>query len=152
MCSFMGYIIYQSPYNERSPWIFRMQLSHLCLHHTWGCCDGVTITTNDTWRPHTAGWNTATRACIITAPWHLHKTFSQLESSFHWKLCCHWLKGLPQCQHSNTGPWKANRYYVLTLKTESGHDANFATIDDTVGIMTTLRGKEWLPEMFFNST
>ena len=27
-----------------------------------------------------------------------HKPFSQWECSFHWKLHCHWLKGLKHCQ------------------------------------------------------
>ena len=35
-------------------------------------------------------------ACITTAIWHCRKTFSQWQRSFHWKLCCNWLKGLQQ--------------------------------------------------------
>ena len=31
---------------------------------------------------------------ITIVIWCYHKTFSQWEHSFHWKLCCHWLKGL----------------------------------------------------------
>ena len=32
--------------------------------------------------------------CITTAIWCCHKTFGQWQRSFHWKLRCHWLKGL----------------------------------------------------------
>ena len=42
--------------------------------------------------------NDVTWPYIITVIWCCHKTFSQWDCSFHWKLCCHWLKGLWQCQ------------------------------------------------------
>ena len=38
----------------------------------------------------------STRSCINVATWRCSKTFSQWERSFHWKLRCHWLKGLRQ--------------------------------------------------------
>ena len=37
-------------------------------------------------------------SCITNATWRCPKNFSQWERSFHWKLCCHWLKFLRQCQ------------------------------------------------------
>ena len=36
--------------------------------------------------------------CITARIWWCRKSFSQWECSFHWKLHCHWLKGLWQCQ------------------------------------------------------
>ena len=36
--------------------------------------------------------------CITTVTWRCHNNFSQWERSFHWKLRCHWLKGLRQRQ------------------------------------------------------
>ena len=36
--------------------------------------------------------------CIATAIWRSRTTLSQWERSFHWKLRCHWLKGLRQHQ------------------------------------------------------
>ena len=36
--------------------------------------------------------------CITVVIWCCHKTFSQWQCSFHWKLHCHWLKGLWQRQ------------------------------------------------------
>ena len=42
---------------------------------------------------HTSWW-TGVWPCIITAMWRCRKTLSQWEPSFHWKLRCHWLRGL----------------------------------------------------------
>ena len=36
--------------------------------------------------------------CVITAIWRCRKNFSQWKRSFHWKLRCHWLKFMRQCQ------------------------------------------------------
>ena len=36
--------------------------------------------------------------CLTTATWRCCKNLSQWERSFHWKLRCHWLEFLRQCQ------------------------------------------------------
>ena len=58
------------------------------------------------WRRHSYGGATVEGNCSYLLPfshrdstfaiWRCCKTFSQRECSFHWKLRCHWLKGLRQ--------------------------------------------------------
>ena len=36
--------------------------------------------------------------CVTTVTWCCRKNFANGSAAFFWKLCCHWLKGLQQCQ------------------------------------------------------
>ena len=44
------------------------------------------------------GLRQAPGPCLTTETWRCRKNYSQWECSFHWKLCCHWLEFLRQCQ------------------------------------------------------
>ena len=57
-----------------------------------------------------------TGPCFTTATWCCRKNFSRWERSFLWKLHCHWLKGLRQCQIIvvRQGPVRSHEHHAIS--------------------------------------
>ena len=79
--------------------------------------------------------------CITTAIWRCRETLSQWECSFHWKLRCHWLKGLWQRHIAvviqglvlkwvelSHRPYKAPTCHKLTLNVPEGNASQRITL------------------------
>ena len=75
--------------------LVKVGMNYLCAATKLIHVDDIVVSPSQ-WLRHTMelmSWCTAPPLpCITTAIWHCRKTFSQWEHSFHWKLCCHWLK------------------------------------------------------------